>query len=126
MSTKTDLPAIHDAFADVALIAATTAAAIGESSVSQWYALQAEDPEAPPPAIRSPRFVRWLAKDVAAYWRLRVERAAETNAQAVETMTARAKKASAEARKPEAVAKAAATRRARIAARKGQATQVGE
>lgn len=87
------------AISDVELISAKTAAAVGESSVSQWYALQAEDPDAPAPAIREPRFVRWLAKDVAAYWRRRVERATETNERAAEAASARATKASMEAKK---------------------------
>ena len=121
MTTKTDpnpaprpLPADS---ADVALIAADTCAAIGEVSVSWWYEEVRAD-RAPKPAIRQPRFTRWRLADVRRFW---VECAAQAagDTQARERMAAKAKKASVKAREPAAVAKAQATRKARIAAREG-------
>lgn len=124
MTAKTDskpaarlLPA--DA-ADVALIAADTCAAIGDVSLSWWHE-EVRTGRAPKPVIQQPRFTRWRLADVCRFWADRAEQAAGDTA-AGERMTARAKKASAEARKPAAVAKAQSTRMARIAAREGAAT----
>ena len=70
---------------------------------------------------QQPRFTRWRLVDVRRFW---AERAAHASANAAsgERMAERAKKASIKAREPAAVAKAQATRKARIAAREGAAT----
>jgi predicted DNA-binding transcriptional regulator AlpA len=124
MTTKTDprtsvrpLPAD---VADVALIAADICAAIGDVSVSWWHEEVRTD-RAPKPVIKQPRFTRWRLADVRRFW---AERAAQSAAdsEAGERMAARAKKASAKAREPAAVAKALATRKTRAAARAGAAT----
>ena len=106
--------------ADVALIAADTCAAIGDVSVSWWHE-EVRTGRAPKPAIQQPRFTRWRLADVRRFW---VERTAcaSTDPTAGARMAARAKKASIKAREPAAVAKAQATRKARIAAREGAAT----
>ena len=106
--------------AEVALISADTCAAIGEVSVSWWHE-EVRTGRAPRPAIQQPRFTRWRLVDVRRFW---AERAAHTSANTAsgERMAERAKKASIKARQPAAVAKAQATRKARIAAREGAAT----
>lgn len=104
--------------ADVALIAADTCAAIGEVSVSWWHE-EVRTGRAPKPVIQQPRFTRWRLADARRFW---AERAAQADAEAGERMAAKAKKASIKAREPAAVAKARATRKARIAAREGAAT----
>ena len=105
--------------ADVALIAADTCAGIGEMSVSWWHD-EVRAGRAPKPVIQQPRFTRWRLADVRRFW---VERAAQAagDTEARERMAAKAKKASVKAREPAAVAKAQATRKARIAARDGVA-----
>ena len=105
--------------ADVALIAADTCAAIGEVSVSWWHQEVRTD-RAPKPAIQQPRFTRWRLADVRRYWAERAAQAAG-DTEARERMAANAKKASIKAREPAAMAKAQATRKARIAAREGAA-----
>lgn len=101
--------------ADVALIAADICAAIGDVSVSWWHEEVRTD-RAPKPAIQQPRFTRWRLADVRRFWAERAAQAAG-DTEARERMSSKAKKASVEARKPAAVAKARATRAARIAAR---------
>jgi predicted DNA-binding transcriptional regulator AlpA len=124
MSAKTTLNSLArplpTILADVALIAADTCAAIGDVSVSWWHQEVRTD-RAPKPVIQQPRFTRWRLADVRRFW---AERAAQAEADtaAGERMAARAKKASVKAREPAAVAKAQATRKARIAAREGAAT----
>ena len=105
---------------EVALIDATTCAAAGAMSVSWWHE-EVRTGRAPQPAVRAPRCTRWRLADVRDYWHKRAESSA-TDPQVGEALKARATKASAEARKPAAVAKAQATRKARIAAREGAAT----
>lgn len=105
--------------ADVALIAADTCAAIGDVSVSWWHEEVRTD-RAPKPVIQQPRFTRWRLADVRRFWADRVAQAAG-DTEARERMAAKAKKASVKAREPAAVAKAQATRKARIAAREGVA-----
>ena len=75
----------------------------------------------PLPAIQQPRFTRWRLADARRFW---AERAAHASADtgAGERMAARAKQASMKAREPAAVAKARATRKARLAAREGAVT----
>ncbi len=116
-SSASSLPAD---VADVALGAATTCAAIGDASVSWWHE-EVRAGRAPKPAIQQPRFTRWRLADVRRFWAERAA-SASTDTAAGERMLALAKKASIEARSPAAVAKAKATRTARIAARKGAAT----
>jgi hypothetical protein len=106
--------------ADVALIAADTCAAIGEVSVSWWHE-EVRAGRAPRPVIQQPRFTRYRRADVIRFWAERAAHAAADTA-AGERMAARAKQASVKAREPAAVAKARATRKARIAAREGAAT----
>lgn len=113
-STMRPLPA---ELANVALIDAPTCAAAGDMSVSWWHE-EVRAGRAPAPAIRKPRCTRWRLADVSAFWgSFAADAAADT--EAGERMTARAKKASSKARDPAAVAKAQATRSARIAAREG-------
>lgn len=106
--------------ADVALISADTCAAIGEASVSWWHE-EVRAGRAPRPAIQQPRFTRWRRCQVIEFWANRVARAADGES-AAERMATQAKKASIKACEPAAVAKARATRQARIAAREGMAT----
>lgn len=105
--------------ADVALIAADTCAAIGDVSVSWWHEEVRTD-RAPKPVIQQPRFTRWRLADVRRFWAERAAQAAG-DTEARERMAAKAKRASIKAREPAAVAKAQATRKARIAARDGAA-----
>ena len=101
--------------ADVALIDAPTCAAAGDMSVSWWHE-QVRTGRAPAPAIRRPRCTRWRVADVAAFW-INFAAGAAADPAAGERVTAQAKKASIKAREPAAVAKAQATKKARIAAR---------
>ena len=103
--------------ADVALAAADTCAAIGEMSVSWWHD-EVRTGRAPKPVIQQPRCTRWRLADVRCFWAERAAQAAG-DTEARERMAAKAKKASVKAREPAAVAKAQATRKARIAAREG-------
>ena len=105
--------------ADVALIAAATCAAIGDVSVSWWHE-EVRTNRAPRPVIQQPRFTRWRIVDVRRFWADRTA-LASADSEAGERMSARAKQASIKAREPAAVAKAQATRKARIAARAGAA-----
>lgn len=105
--------------ADVALIAAHTCAAIGAVSVSWWHE-QVRSGRAPKPAIQQPRLTRWRLSDATSFWTALAAHAQQDTA-AGERMAAKAKQASIKAREPAAVAKAKATREARIAARQGGA-----
>ena len=106
--------------ADVALIASGTCAAIGDVSLSWWHE-EVRTGRAPRPVIQQPRLTRWLLTDVRRFWAERAAKA-QANTSAGERMVAQAKKASVKAREPSAVAKAQATRKARIAAREREAT----
>lgn len=108
---KTDLPQVPAALADAALIAGPTCAATGDVSLSTWHDLVRRE-IAPPPVIKKSRCTRWRLLDVRRFW---IEFAESAGAD--EQVTQRAKKASIKAREPAAVAKAQATRKARIAAR---------
>ena len=103
---------------DVALISASSCAAIGEVSISWWHA-EVRAGRAPRPVIQQPRFTRWRLEDARRFW---ADRASAADVTASERMTAKAKQASVKAREPAAIAKAQATRKARIAAREGAAT----
>ena len=100
--------------ADVALVDAATCAAAGAMSVSWWHE-EVRACRAPAPVVRMPRCTRWRVVEVAAFWKEFAARAAGDPHSAA-LLTARAKKASLEARKPEAVAKAKAKRVAKAAA----------
>jgi hypothetical protein len=106
--------------AAVALVAADTCAAVGEVSLS-WWLEEVRTERAPKPVIQQPRLTRWRLVDVYRFWAERAAQAAG-DTEARERMAANAKKASTKAREPAAVAKARATRQARIAARQGTAT----
>jgi phage terminase Nu1 subunit (DNA packaging protein) len=108
---------IDAGIAAVALVAADKCAAIGDVSVSWWHeAVRRGD--APKPDIQQPRFTRWRLAKVTRFWADRVVQAA-AEGEARERITARAKQASIKAREPAAVAKAQATKKARMAARIG-------
>ena len=113
VTAKTDLPPVPPALADVAMIDGPSIAAAAAISLSSLHEL-VRNGNAPQPAIRQSRCTRWRMADVRAWL---IERAAQQAPDEADAVTARAKKASAEARKPAAVAKAQATKRARIAAR---------
>ena len=119
MTVKTDpKPAARPLPADlaaVALIDAPTCAAPGDMSVSWWHE-EVRAGRAPAPAIRRPRCTRWRLADVAAFW-INFAAGDEAHPEAGERVTAQAKRASVKAREPAAVAKARATKKARIAAR---------
>jgi len=117
MTSKTDLPPIPAALADVALIDGPTCAASGGMSLSSWHEL-VRTKQAPQPVIRQPRCTRWQLAQVRAWL---IDRAAQPAAETSAAVTARATKASTMARAPAAVAKAQATRKARIAARESVA-----
>ena len=115
MTAKTDLPSVPPAMADIALLDARACAAHGALSVSWWHAKVATG-EAPQPVVRMPRCTRWRAVDVRNFWVAFAEQAL-SDPQAGELLAGRARKASARAREPAAVAKAKATRARNIAAR---------
>jgi predicted DNA-binding transcriptional regulator AlpA len=117
--TQTVVPQIPPALAGVALIDATTCAAAGAMSLSWWHQeVRAE--RAPQPAVRKSRCTRWRVSDVAAFWQAFALQG-QANSVTAEELKAKAKHASIKAREPAAVAKAQATRKARIAARHGVA-----
>jgi len=120
VTAKNRRPQVPATLADATLVDGPTCAAVGAASTS-WWLEEVRAGRAPKPAIQRPRFTRWRASDVAAFWRDLAERGADDGG-AVERMAARAKKASIKAREPAAVAKAQATRKARIAAREGVLT----
>lgn len=119
--SKTAKPLPPD-LASVALIDAHTCCSVGGMSVSWWHD-EVRNGRAPAPAVRMPRCTRWRLADVAAFWADFAE-SSKGGAQVAAQTASKAVKASAEARKPEAVAKAAATRKARIAARHAAPNQV--
>lgn len=66
------VPAIHPALVDVALIDAPTCAAAGAVSKSWWYAEVAAG-RAPAPVVQGNRFSRWRLADVREFWRKRAD-----------------------------------------------------
>lgn len=113
VTAKTDLPPIPAALADVALIDGPSIAAAAAMSLSSWHE-RVREGDAPQPVIRQSRCTRWRMAEVRVWL---IERATKQATGAAEAVTARAKKASDRAREPAALAKAQATRQARIAAR---------
>lgn len=85
---------LPDQLADVALIDAQTAAAVGGMRKSWWYAEVAAG-RAPLPVIKQPRCARWRLHEVREFW---VRRAARPDEAKAEQVTAQAKRASAAAR----------------------------
>lgn len=59
--------ALPQAMQEAALVSAETAAGAGEVAVS-WWREQVAAGLAPQPVVRRPRFTRWRAVDVAAFW----------------------------------------------------------
>ena len=124
MTSKTDpKPAARPLPADLAAVALgdinDVCTAVRMSS--SWVHEETSAGRFPQPVIRQPRCTRWRLADIRAWLIDRAEKAA-TDTRPAELMSARAKKASIKAREPAAVAKAQATRKARIAAREGAAT----
>ena len=87
--TLTNLPAD---LAQVALIDAATAAAVGGMSVSWWLA-QVQAGSAPKPVVRGTRCTRWLSVAVVAFWRSVAQDGPKDLGKA-ERLTARSRKAS--------------------------------
>ena len=106
--------------AQVSMVDAATAAAVGGMSVSWWLA-QVQNGHAPKPVLRATRCTRWMAVSVAAFYRGltqdglapdRVERLAASAKRASDAaLTARQSRpaASAKGRPPVASARQAAT-----------------
>ena len=114
---KTQFPNLPDHLAQVAMIDARTAAAVGGMSVSWWLA-QVQSGHAPEPVIRSTRCTRWLSASVESYWRSRaengprdVERAGRLAAQSRKASDASVARAAARAK----LANQAATQRSVVA-----------
>jgi hypothetical protein len=123
VTAKTHLPAIPSGLFDVALIDGPAIAAAGGESISSFLdgvrrtaqgELRPGEVPYPQAVIKRVRFTRFLMAD-ARRWLIARAQAGDTAAS--ETVTDRARRASAAARKPKAVAKAAATRRSRASAR---------
>lgn len=91
MTSKTQLPPVPPALADVAMVDAPTCAAACGMSISSWHGL-VRSGEAPSPVIRRPRFTRWRLEDVRAFLTHRIDLKEDAN------VRARAKKASNAAR----------------------------
>lgn len=128
MTTKINRPPIPHALVDVALMDGPSSAVSGGEGLSSFLEgvrrtergeLGEGEVAYPLPVIRRPRFTRWRMADVRAWL---IARASQQCTETAAAMITKATKASAEARRPEAVAKAKATRQARIAARDGAGT----
>jgi len=89
---KSQFQSLPNDLAQVALIDAATAAAVGGMSVSWWLA-QVQAGAAPKPVIRGTRCTRWLSVAVVDYWRTLAENAPKDMDRA-ERLTARSRKAS--------------------------------
>ena len=95
-------PPLHEAHADVAMIAMSDFAALSRMSPS-WIYEEIKRGRAPRPMNFGPRCARWRLADVRAWL---AERAAQPQAESVALVTARAKKASAAAQVKRAAAAA--------------------
>lgn len=82
MKTKSELPSILPALADVAFIDAPRIAAAACLSLSTWHEL-VRTGQAPQPAFRAPRCTRWRLTDVREWLRQRAGQANEQGAEAV-------------------------------------------
>ena len=94
MPSKTDLPPIPPALADVALIDGPTCAAAAGISLSSWHELVRLQ-QAPQPVIRRSRCTRWRLVDARSWL---IERASQPTADSSTDVVARAARASAAAR----------------------------
>jgi predicted DNA-binding transcriptional regulator AlpA len=92
LHTRTDLGSPPTHVADVVLIDAGKAAAIGDMSKSWWYAEVAAG-RAPQPAVRMPRCTRWRERDVLAFWLRFSERGDDSRVIAQATKASRAARA---------------------------------
>jgi len=90
---KSQLPSLSADLAQVALVDAATAAAVGGMSVS-WWLNQVQGGYAPKPVLRGTRCTRWLSASVASYWRSRAENG-PNDVERADRLAARSKKASA-------------------------------
>lgn len=102
MRSKTNLPDIPPALADVAMIDGPQCAAAGAMSLSAWHEL-VRLKKAPQPVIRQPRCTRWNLAHVRAWL---IEREAQSDPSASAAVTALATKASAAARAKREAARA--------------------
>lgn len=96
MKPKESLSSVPAALEDVALVTASTCAAIGEVSVS-WWLDEVRAGRAPKPVIQQPRLTRWRQLDVRRFWADRATQAA-VGPKAGDRMSVRAKQASLAAR----------------------------
>ncbi len=110
MTSKTDLPPVPPALADVAFIDGPTCAAANGDSLSRWLE-RVRDGDAPQPKIRQPRYTRWLLSDIRAYLIERAAHAGEITNRA-DAVTANARQASAAAQAKRASALRAVSRSA--------------
>lgn len=94
MTTKSDLPPIPEALADVALVDSRVCAAAMRGSVSSWLEL-VRTKCAPAPVIRQPRFTRWRLADLRAW--LEEQAARGSDPSATRTLEDATRKASAAA-----------------------------
>jgi hypothetical protein len=109
--TKAALPPPPAGTEDLALIDAPGCAAIGSVGIS-WWLEEVRASRAPPPAIRAPRFTRWLLRDVRECWAKRI---AAGGGDAAQVVIEKAKKASKAAQKKRAQAQQPKNQRARAA-----------
>lgn len=85
---------LPDQLAEVALVDAQTAAAVGDMRKSWWYAEVAAG-RAPQPVIKQTRCTRWKLADVRDFW---AQRAAQPDADKAAQVANQAKRASAAAK----------------------------
>lgn len=91
MTAREDFAQLPPALAEVALISAETAAAVGSMSES-WWLDEVRVGRAPQPVIREHRCTRWRLADVRDYWAARAAQGADVAK--VQMLVGRAKKAS--------------------------------
>ena len=89
--SKSNLPPIPPALADVALIDAPTCASSAGISLSQWHEL-VRSKKAPQAAIRQPRYSRWRLADIRA-WLIERSKEAASDTRSGKQLSAIAKKA---------------------------------
>ncbi len=106
MTAKSELPSIPSDLEDVALVDASTSAAVGHMRSGWWYE-KVRAGIAPQPVIRAPRCTRWRLSDVREFWRKYAEQTTESTATAA-LVQSRAEKASARARALRVVGKSPA------------------
>jgi predicted DNA-binding transcriptional regulator AlpA len=67
IGSGTSAAALPRTLGEVALVDASTCAAVGSMSVSWWWE-EVRTGRAPAPAVRAPRCTRWRISDVRAFW----------------------------------------------------------